>query len=165
MADKRKLLYVLVEDDDAHVGLNDGEKPTYHRYTRPLLQSTLQLMGCKPRHALKISAQAFDDLRSELPPKKSRRLQFDRQIGLAPLAEIPEIPKREVKASYDANGFRVNPKPLKKRSTVTVSREKFLNVVCKALAQYQYLGPKQRADLMVACRYYAFPTLSHYVQL
>ncbi|CAK9190304.1 unnamed protein product [Sphagnum troendelagicum] len=152
MADKQKLLYVLVEDDDAHVGLNDGEKPTYHRYTRPLLQSTLQLMGCKPRHALKISAQAFEDLRSELPPKKSKRLQFDRHIGLAPLAEIPEIPKREVKASYDANGFRVNPKPVKKRSTVTVSREKFLNVVCKALAQYQYLGPKQRADLMVACR-------------
>jgi hypothetical protein len=114
-----------------------------------------------------ISAQAFEDLRSELPPKKSKRspLQFDRQIGLAPLAEIPEIPKREFKASYDDNGFRVNPKPLKKRSTVTVSREKFLNVVCKALAQYQYLGPKQRADLMVACRYYAFPTLSHYVQL
>jgi hypothetical protein len=55
MADKRKLLYVLVEDDDdAHVGLKDGEKPTYHRYTRPLLQSTLQLMGCKPRHALKV---------------------------------------------------------------------------------------------------------------
>jgi hypothetical protein len=113
-----------------------------------------------------ISAQAFEDLQSELPPKKSKRLQFDRQIGLAPLAEIPEIPKRETpKASHDTNGFRVNPKPLKKRSTVTVSREKFLNVVCKALAQYQYLGPKQRADLMVACRYYALPTLSHYVQL
>ncbi len=54
MADKPKLLYVLVEDDDVPVGLKDVEKPTYHRYTRPLLQSTLQLMGCKPRHALKV---------------------------------------------------------------------------------------------------------------
>lgn len=93
-----------------------------------------------------ISEQVFEIFRKEMPPKKPKR---DRFLGLAPLAEIP---KREPKV-YDANGFRVNPKPLKKRSTVTVSRGKFLDVVCQGLAQYKYLGPKQRQDLIVACRY------------
>ena len=73
----------------------------------------------------------------------------DRFLGLAPLADIGTKEPKE----YDSNGFKVNPKPQKKRSTVTVSREKFLTFVCDALAQYQYLGPKQRTDLMVACRY------------
>lgn len=79
-------------------------------------------------------------------------------IGLAPLADFTST-KENINADmavktkkYDANGFCVDLKPLKKRSTVTVSREKFLDVVCDGLAQYQYLGPKQRADLMVACR-------------
>lgn len=81
-----------------------------------------------------------------MPPVKPKK---DRFLGLAPLADIGTKEPKE----YDSNGFKVNPKPQKKRSTVTVSREKFLNVVCDALAQYQYLGPKQRTDLMVACRY------------
>lgn len=81
-----------------------------------------------------------------MPLVKPKR---DRFLGLAPLADIGTKEPKE----YDSNGFKVNPKPQKKRSTVTVSREKFLNVVCDALAQYQYLGPKQRTDLMVACRY------------
>ncbi|XP_062082212.1 P-loop NTPase domain-containing protein LPA1 homolog 1-like isoform X2 [Humulus lupulus] len=31
-------------------------------------------------------------------------------------------------------------------------RETFLNVVCNALAEYKYVGPNQRADLVLACR-------------
>lgn len=95
---------------------------------------------------MQISDRVFEVIRSEMPPSKPKR---DRFLGLAPLADIGTKETKE----YDSNGFKVNPKPQKKRSTVTVSRDKFLNVVCDALAQYQYLGPKQRTDLMVACRY------------
>ena len=80
-----------------------------------------------------------------MPPKKHKR---DRFQGLAPLAEIP---KRDSKL-YDCKGI-VKPKPLKKRSTTTIPREKFLDAVCDELAKYLYLGVKQRLDLMVACRY------------
>lgn len=48
-----KLLYVLVQDDPMP-GAKEGEKGSTPRYTRPLLQSTLQLMGCKPRHGHKV---------------------------------------------------------------------------------------------------------------
>ncbi|CAN6239025.1 unnamed protein product, partial [Urochloa humidicola] len=40
-----KLLYIAVAD---------GGGRRAFRYTRPVLQSTLHLMGCKPRHAFKI---------------------------------------------------------------------------------------------------------------
>lgn len=39
------------------------------------------------------------------------------------------------------------------RTTVVVTRENFLDVVCDALAEYKYVGPNQRADLALACRY------------
>lgn len=48
-----KLLYILVQDDPAP-DAKAGEAGPCHRYTRGLLQSTLQLMGCKPRHATKV---------------------------------------------------------------------------------------------------------------
>jgi hypothetical protein len=38
------------------------------------------------------------------------------------------------------------------QTTVVVSREEFLNVVCDALTLYKYVGPNQRADLLLACR-------------
>lgn len=41
----------------------------------------------------------------------------------------------------------------KRKTTVIVSRERFLNVVCGALSAYKYVGPDQRADLLLACRY------------
>lgn len=55
-----KLLYILVQDD-VQPGANVVEKAAYHRYTRPLLQSTLQLMGCKQRHALKVCFNASNN--------------------------------------------------------------------------------------------------------
>lgn len=45
MAGQAKLLYIVVVDDNA----------SSFRYTRSLLHSTLQLMGCKPRHAFEVS--------------------------------------------------------------------------------------------------------------
>lgn len=41
----------------------------------------------------------------------------------------------------------------KRRTSVVVKRETFLDVVCDALAEYKYVGPNQRADLVLACRY------------
>lgn len=50
MAEVPKLLYIVVVDD----GGEEGKKSSSFRYTRPVLQSTLQLMGCKARHASKV---------------------------------------------------------------------------------------------------------------
>lgn len=41
----------------------------------------------------------------------------------------------------------------KRRTTVTVTRSHFLDVVCEALSEYKYVGPNQRADLVLGCRY------------
>lgn len=43
----------------------------------------------------------------------------------------------------------------KTQTTALVSREEFLDVVCHALTLYKYVGPNQRADLLLACRYTA----------
>ena len=40
----------------------------------------------------------------------------------------------------------------KRRTTVVVRRETFLNFVCDALTEYKYVGPNQREDLVLACR-------------
>jgi hypothetical protein len=40
----------------------------------------------------------------------------------------------------------------KRRTTVVVRREAFLNFVCDALTEYKYVGPNQREDLVLACR-------------
>lgn len=40
----------------------------------------------------------------------------------------------------------------KRRTTIVVKRKLFLDVVCEALSEYKYVGPKQRDDLVLACR-------------
>ena len=52
MAEVAKLLYIVVVDDAEK---RAGKEKKSFRYTRPVLQTTLQLMGCKPRHAFKVS--------------------------------------------------------------------------------------------------------------
>ncbi|KAL6974749.1 hypothetical protein U1Q18_021034 [Sarracenia purpurea var. burkii] len=49
MAEVTKLLYIVVVDDEE----SRAKGKESFRYTRPVLQSTLQLMGCKARHAFK----------------------------------------------------------------------------------------------------------------
>lgn len=51
MTEVAKLLYIVVEEDEE----TKGNEESSFRYTRPVLQSTLQLMGCKARHAFKVS--------------------------------------------------------------------------------------------------------------
>lgn len=48
----------------------------------------------------------------------------------------------------------------KRRTTVIVIRETFLDVVCNALSEYKYVGLNQRADLVLACRYLCAPSLT-----
>lgn len=50
MAEVGKLLYVVVVDDVEGASSSSSS----FRYTRPVLQSALQLMGCKARHAFKV---------------------------------------------------------------------------------------------------------------
>lgn len=50
MAEVAKVLYIVVVDDEDK---RETGKESF-RYTRPVLQSTLQLMGCKARHAFKV---------------------------------------------------------------------------------------------------------------
>ncbi|CAL5419903.1 unnamed protein product [Camellia sinensis] len=40
----------------------------------------------------------------------------------------------------------------KRRMSVAVERETFLDVVCGVLAEYKYVGPTQRTDFILACR-------------
>lgn len=52
-----KMLYIVVvdgEEEEKLVGNKAEDTRHSFRYTRSLLQSTLQLMGCKPRHAFKV---------------------------------------------------------------------------------------------------------------
>lgn len=48
-----KLLYLVVLEDDAADAPDGKETPSF-RYSRSVLQSTLQLIGCKPRHSFKV---------------------------------------------------------------------------------------------------------------
>lgn len=50
MSEVIKLMYIVVVDDSEKI---EKGKESF-RYTRPVLQSTLQLMGCKARHAFKV---------------------------------------------------------------------------------------------------------------
>lgn len=52
-----KVLYIAVMDEEekAEQANNSAAAAASFRYTRPVLQSTLQLMGCKARHAFKVN--------------------------------------------------------------------------------------------------------------
>lgn len=56
------------------------------------------------------------------------------------------------KGEYD-RGEKMPFELYKRRTTVVVRRGSFLDVVCNALSEYKYVGPNQRADLVLACRY------------
>lgn len=48
-----KVLYIVVVSDEDDDCKNEKISLSF-RYTRPVLQSTFQLMGCKARHAFKV---------------------------------------------------------------------------------------------------------------
>lgn len=56
--------------------------------------------------------------------------------------------------SRESDNSKNIPFELYKRSrTAVVRRETFLDVICDSLAKYKYVGPNQREDLILACRY------------
>ncbi|CAL5424184.1 unnamed protein product [Camellia sinensis] len=161
MAEVTKLLYIVAVDDEEN---REKGKESF-RYTRPVLQSTLQLMGCKARHAFKISKRVFEVMKSECSmdvwvPSAVEMSELD-----APKGQPQKENDRGISGCTDkADGGnqviqgkdgKTNSKPFelyKRRTTVVVRRKTFLDVVCDALAEYKYVGPNQRADLVLACR-------------
>ncbi|XP_039137705.1 P-loop NTPase domain-containing protein LPA1-like isoform X2 [Dioscorea cayenensis subsp. rotundata] len=141
-----KLLYIVVVDERER---NKGLKPLSFRYTRPVIQSTLQLMGCKPRHAFKISRRVYEVMGSECSAMKGpfsdgsywgQSLCIDQEEVMNPSQRNTETASKIPFELY------------KRLTTVVVMRDTFLKVICDALAEYKYVGPNQRADLMLACR-------------
>ncbi|KAI3809542.1 hypothetical protein L1987_25519 [Smallanthus sonchifolius] len=57
-----KLLYIVVEDDCG----GHGNEELSFRYTRHVLDNTLQLMGCKARHAFKNTIKCMSSREGEL---------------------------------------------------------------------------------------------------
>ncbi|XP_031259688.1 P-loop NTPase domain-containing protein LPA1 homolog 2-like isoform X1 [Pistacia vera] len=157
MAEVMKVLYIAVVDDEER-----GEecKTVSFRYTRPVLQSTLQLMGCKARHAFKISQRVFELIRSGSPSCAQHKAE--EISGLEPSEGKNEVEdSSSFGGSFHDTGFvsktedRSSSVPFelyKKRATVVVKRETFLDIVCDALTEYKYVGQNQRADLVLACR-------------
>ncbi|XP_030448036.1 P-loop NTPase domain-containing protein LPA1 homolog 1-like isoform X1 [Syzygium oleosum] len=145
MAEVAKVLYIVVVDE--------GEKrergKASFRYTRPVLQSTLQLMGCKARHAFKISQRVFELMRNEAsvdafsPEGTEVPSDFDAPKGHTCKAAAAD------KHSSSAGAFELCKR---RRRTVVVRRETFLDIVCSSLSEYNYVGANQRADLVLACR-------------
>ncbi|KAJ1281650.1 hypothetical protein BS78_04G322000 [Paspalum vaginatum] len=128
-----KLLYIAVDD---------GGGRRAFRYTRPVLQSTLHLMGCKPRHAFKISKRVFSVMKSEFLSASKSDGVSKQENGDG--TDTPKILER----SSSSIPFEL----YKNQTTVVISREEFVNVVCDALSVYKYVGPNQKADLLLACR-------------
>ncbi|KAG6681962.1 hypothetical protein I3842_13G115800 [Carya illinoinensis] len=159
MAESGKLLYIVVVEDGEDKKEKEKEKESF-RYTRPVLQSTLQLMGCKARHAFKISQRVLELIRSvnsndALLPEVMSTLTLDASVDhgcpTSGCLGKTEAPKHLV-AVKDDRSKSVPFELYKIRTTVVVRRKTFLDVVCDALAEYKYVGPNQRADLVLACR-------------
>ncbi|KAL8089875.1 P-loop NTPase domain-containing protein LPA1 homolog 2-like isoform X1 [Apium graveolens] len=156
-----KVLYIVVVDDVKKSEEVDGS----FRYTRAVLQSTLQLMGCKARHAFKISQRVFELMKSECVGDASVSagllISGLDALKMCPLREnncgTNQFSEKTSKGNHLVlevdNKSKSQPfESYKKRTTIVVKRKTFLDVVCEALAEYKYVGPNQRADLVLACR-------------
>ncbi|KAK1284501.1 hypothetical protein QJS10_CPB21g00342 [Acorus calamus] len=162
MAESLKLLYIVVVDGDREV---EEEDAVSFRYTRSVLQSTLQLMGCKARHAFKISRRVFDMVRSECSVNEF--LASETEVRKPDVLKVFQdkandqhdcVSPGRGEISNNVQFGKVEPnnaipfEQYKRLTTAVVKREAFLDVICEALSQYKYVGPNQRADLILACR-------------
>ncbi|RVW80211.1 P-loop NTPase domain-containing protein LPA1-like 1 [Vitis vinifera] len=161
MAEVAKLLYIVVVDDAEK---RAGKEKKSFRYTRPVLQTTLQLMGCKPRHAFKISRRVFEVLRSESFVDAWRPTGMEasgvgdaegcceEENNCCTGVSVSEGEVGDLFASQKDDECYAKPFELYKRlTTVVVGRETFFDFVCCVLTEYKYIGPNQRADLALAC--------------
>lgn len=111
-----------------------------------------------------ISQRVFEMIKSEIPsdallPEETSMSRLDALVGSEKVDGCPTtgcLYKTEVGNHLDAGkDDRSKSVPFqlyKRRTTIVVRRESFLDVVCDALAEYKYVGPNQRADLILACR-------------
>lgn len=161
MAEVAKLTYIAVLDEREKT---EKGKESF-RYTRAVLQSTLQLMGCKARHAFKISRRVFELMKSEctgdgLVPSGTNfsgldtsKMHFKKEDGCSTGGCLGKIEAGNcLVVEKDGRSKSIPFELYKRRTTVVVRRETFLDVVCSALTEYKYMGPNQRADLVLACR-------------
>ncbi|KAK8476452.1 hypothetical protein V6N13_058831 [Hibiscus sabdariffa] len=161
MGELAKVLYIVVVDE----GEKKDKETSSFRYTRPVLRSTLQLMGCKARHAFKISQRVFELVRNEpfydsLLHEGSETSNSDGFKGNSEMEDVRSTYgrfHREEAGSYlasdkDDQNRSIPFELYKRRTSVVVRRRTFLDVVCEALSEYKYVGPNQRADLVLACR-------------
>ncbi|KAG0458633.1 hypothetical protein HPP92_021761 [Vanilla planifolia] len=100
MVDAPKLLYIVVVDEfgGKGEGLADGVS---YRYTRSVLQSTMQLMGCKARHAFKISRWVFEVLRAEYLSDCLGQDEFRKCSYQVNAETCNTIPFEQYKKAYD----------------------------------------------------------------
>ncbi|XP_026403187.1 P-loop NTPase domain-containing protein LPA1 homolog 1-like [Papaver somniferum] len=164
MAEVPKLLYIVVLDDNEDTKNNNKKKnekekdgkttDNSFRYTRSVLQSTLQLMGCKARHAFKISRRVFEVIRKSslvtTPPAGSEASGIDNKEN-----NNVEVGEGDNASHTVMENEDIASKPFelyKRQTTIVIRREAFLDVVCDALSVYKYVGANQRADLVLACR-------------
>ncbi|CAI9268471.1 unnamed protein product [Lactuca saligna] len=151
MTEVAKLLYVVVEDDEE----TKGNEESSFRYTRPVLQSTLQLMGCKARHAFKISQRVFEIMRNKCLEESLADIgviQWGKDfLKVHPLSDKMNG-SNHVFSEKDSTTKSKPFESYKKRTTIVIKRKRFIDVVCDALSEYKYIGPNQRADFVLACR-------------
>ncbi|KAG2662593.1 hypothetical protein PVAP13_1KG546000 [Panicum virgatum] len=132
-----KLLYIAVAD---------GEGRRAFRYTRPVLQSTLHLMGCKPRHAFKISKRVFNVMKGEF-------LTASKLDGVTKQENYPALGDgTDTQKTLERSSSTIPFELYKNQTTIVISRKQFVSVVCDALSLYKYVGPNQKADFLLACR-------------
>lgn len=99
-----------------------------------------------------ISRRVFELIRSEgslilSPSSQAKESEFGKTVE--------KLNKISSLATADDDADKSKSKPFemyKRRTTVVVPREIFVNVVCDALAEYKYVGHDQRADLILACK-------------
>ncbi|KAK1295378.1 hypothetical protein QJS10_CPA16g01137 [Acorus calamus] len=156
----RKLCYIVVVDDD-----EEGEgivetigKPRVGSsfwYTQTVLQTVLQLVGCKAHHAVKISRRVFDIFeRENLQSRAFHDDFFVTNISLLTSTRSDKFMNQVLKnVGNDPNSFNNKLFGLyKKLVSMKVTRERFLDAICSSLEEYHYVGPSQRSDVMLACR-------------
>ncbi|KAK9691162.1 hypothetical protein RND81_09G180100 [Saponaria officinalis] len=161
MAETGKVLYIVVVDGDNNKRETEKLEKESFRYTRSVLQSTLQFMGCKARHAFKISKRVFDMVRSQSSSDTAERMDiFGANVSYVGSKIQDSLGSRFVRTQVrnslltekDGGSKSLSAEVYKRRTTVFIGRDKFLDVVCDALSEYKYVGPKQREDLVLACR-------------
>ncbi|KAF7038518.1 hypothetical protein CFC21_048690 [Triticum aestivum] len=96
-----------------------------------------------------ISKKVFSVMRSEFLDASRSGRAVKEENAPSRIGEDADMLNTEIP---DASSSSMPFELYKTQTTILVSREKFLNIVCDALSSYKYVGPNQKADLLLACR-------------